>query len=1326
MITTLGSTYGTTVTCGTGNTKGAWVELSSDCPHDVRELTLILGNSNVVSSKVLFDVGVVPPDFPNDDDNTFVIVADIIHGQANQANHDALAVTLPAGIVAGSRIKVRGQVDTGGTVQRRVTLLLHEGDPATSVITLGAVPASTNGTEVDCGAVANTKTAWIELIDPLPADAHHAIVVVSNRGATSGGDADYALDIGVGAAAAEVVKVADIPWSRSSFGSDTTMQPRVFSIPLSLLEGSRIAVRGASTTTDATGRVFDVIVLVVTAFIPPPDPPEPDPGPEGRGCRQVFCGRTTEGILSIGDYSSSPTHPETTWRTGIVQGQPWLSHAFFRWYGVRLSVAPGAGRSVIYTIYKNGAPTGLTFTISDDETEGFCAGCLELNDEDDFIVGREVVGGNVPASITWTTCVIDGLDPFVSCYGQATIIAPVAGFLQRIQPLTVSSPGLDSSFYASNVIPFPCVVEKAHFRAGLPLASGVSYTIYALRNGIKQWGQGTTPDTRRTFDTGDTNAIWEGDLSLNAFDRLGWEVQTNSGDPGEESNIGYAFRVRAPVDGYSIIANTPKEYLPYIGGADTLYGRPSTNVFSEVLDADETKVHHINLSPYPVQLFGIWWRTATAFVSHAQRTVGYRVNGASPVGIPSATGQSLGRDVTSLFDVEQGDEWAVQYEQDDNAGIAETVGYATIQRSASQFPHTCVLDTHNPIPGTSLCQVVDDPIMFASWLPASGVARRWYAESSLDDRQAYYGGWKDSRLLGVSEIRRSLSSTDWDYEVGTFSVDFADEDYAIRQAIQDDAPGRFFSRREIEVFMVSPEQRRAELPAMLIATGFTDRDPSVDDYDEAMSLRFSCRDRIGVAMGWAAGGEELLPRRTLTSDTLPGVLLSAYGKAAPYPYGDLTRAIVMPSGVMPSGTGYEHPSARVLAWPVRENVLLPDMQAWHEFILAGCAIQGVDDWVYDPEPTTQTAASLSGIEISLGDGTDWIFPGSAGWTSVMGSSAPYRDIVGADGKTRRFAFAYGRGPKADLAVAGTSRLTVNMRGIERTGDGTGVLITDYFEQNLHKLENLILVDGEGYLTGDWTTPRYFGHTDTYLVDRVSYDVIRALRLAELEGSDIDLPGWIGVGILGAFGEQISVSEELRRQQMGSDFRYGPNQYWQVSQHAINRNLTYDETAPLLDQFDIHIRTFRPYPRQIEMFNDIPYRYRRNYAVDGKWLNDNLRVTGEQSISDWQIKRTMNVLEFHYVDHSLLINKVFEYIARRKFTVPWYIELEGSLCLLDPDYDVGKYVRLTHWRGLKLNGWVDRPLWVLSNTLNPATRRVKLELLDLQPLLDTMAEEFPNA
>src|SRR5690606_8223084 len=72
----------------------------------------------------------------------------------------------------------------------------------------------------------------------------------------------------------------------------------------------------------------------------------------------------------------------------------------------------------------------------------------------------------------------------------------------------------------------------------------------------------------------------------------------------------------------------------------------------------------------------------------------------------------------------------------------------------------------------------------------------------------------------------------------------------------------------------------------------------------------------------------------------------------------------------------------------------------------------------------------------------------------------------------------------------------------------------------------------------------------------------------------------------------------------------------------------------------------------------------------------------------------------------------------------YVTLEGSMCLLDAEFDIGRYFKIKHWRGIEDGGWTDRPLWILSSTFNPETRRVRLVCMDVRfidPLIIPTAE-----
>lgn len=857
-----------------------------------------------------------------------------------------------------------------------------------------------------------------------------------------------------------------------------------------------------------------------------------------------------------------------------------------------------------------------------------------------------------------------------------------------------------------------------------------------------------------------------------------------------------------------------------------------------------------------------------------------------------------------------------------------------------------------PDEGENLCLSVDDPVLFSSWDPGDGV-RRWYGETDLDDALDYYGGWKDGRLLSVSEVRRAMAGSSLDYEVGNFSIEFSDEDYAIRVAM-----GAYFNNREIEVFAVTPNGRAEEVAAKVIATGFVDADPSFDDHEASMSVKFTCRDRIGQAIGWTQTGQSKLPRRVLSSVNLPGCRPDALGKGVPVWYGLLSTNVaasgvfnppmhdvdpthcgffdgaypaagygnwfrppsamgsvtlnVLAGGSLPQETPHNEGRYYVQVFPVASNgdvgdpfpfcsdtlfadispgnqtieatwspasgaaryiavlgvfyygvrpqqyiettgtsvqftkapawmesgsiwdlitpgarppedaaityysvrskignviselspvpsfqsvsvqtgfhcstggrfrpariwwqttgapfyevlskgpggpitssdyewkwiipsgqydaaaglhyfdndfryldaiplgaqearpagrikpfytrdVVLPNTDTWREFLIAGCAIQGVDDWYYDP-----STGPITSVEINLGDGTEWLFPkdGTA-WFSQF--TTKYRDIVGIDGLTRRFTVGYGRGPKADLVASGTSIITLNIRGIESTGASTGSLVTDLHDQALHFLRHFVVASGEGYMTGAWGAMPTMGTDGICVIDEASFAELKAKRQTELAG------GLITAGGIGANGELIDVTEGLHQFMVSGDFRLGPNRFWQIAAYAQNESFTEDNLSPsLTDEFDVHLRAFKPTPRLAELQNILPFRYNRNFVQD-RWDADNQLYTNQASIDRWRVTQISDALEFHFITDPVTADFMIQKHARRRGDVPVYVVIEGSICLMQENYDIGKMFPLKHWRGLAQDGWTDRVMWIQASTFNPETRRVRLDCLDL--------------
>ncbi len=113
----------------------------------------------------------------------------------------------------------------------------------------GSLAASSSGTTVTAPATANTKTGavWAQLIASTARHTDWAIVTLTNNSAA----ARYLVDIGIGAAAAEVVRIPDL-----HFGQIAANRPGpAYLFPLHVPAGSRLSARCQCSTLSSTLQV---------------------------------------------------------------------------------------------------------------------------------------------------------------------------------------------------------------------------------------------------------------------------------------------------------------------------------------------------------------------------------------------------------------------------------------------------------------------------------------------------------------------------------------------------------------------------------------------------------------------------------------------------------------------------------------------------------------------------------------------------------------------------------------------------------------------------------------------------------------------------------------------------------------------------------------------------------------------------------------------------------------------------------------------------------------------------------------------------------------
>lgn len=114
---------------------------------------------------------------------------------------------------------------------------------------LAAISSTTIGTSVAASATPNTKGAWIQLIASTLQDCYWIVVEGSNS-TTAATNVRGLLDIGIGAAAAEVVLIPDLLMGYCHSG--VSGFSRFYAFPLYVAAGTRISARFANATASKT------------------------------------------------------------------------------------------------------------------------------------------------------------------------------------------------------------------------------------------------------------------------------------------------------------------------------------------------------------------------------------------------------------------------------------------------------------------------------------------------------------------------------------------------------------------------------------------------------------------------------------------------------------------------------------------------------------------------------------------------------------------------------------------------------------------------------------------------------------------------------------------------------------------------------------------------------------------------------------------------------------------------------------------------------------------------------------------------------------------
>jgi hypothetical protein len=360
-------------------------------------------------------------------------------------------------------------------------------------------------------------------------------------------------------------------------------------------------------------------------------------------------------------------------------------------------------------------------------------------------------------------------------------------------------------------------------------------------------------------------------------------------------------------------------------------------------------------------------------------------------------------------------------------------------------------------------------------------------------------------------------------------------------------------------------------------------------------------------------------------------------------------------------------------------------------------------------------------------GVQWWCPqitGDTTWSSTFGSDRS-TDILSTDGvTTRRYTLVlfdpgstYG-----DLVEAGGT-VHLDCDGMETIGNGTGSLITDYFELYRHILINFLLGN---YHTGSWLASPTFlfadGVTNFDRVHEASFDT--ASDVAALNTATGD-PYQGGPAII----ERTSVRDVIKNFNFSGGCQLAEDDYGRLFVKVLDRRREtfLDDHRTIRDKVDI-LPGFRIEPRPEWQANWIAYQYSRNYHTN-VWER---RFGGGGSVApvqdatsqtrDGVIKKT---IEFPYVRHDETADAVAHHYLRLFANLPRVVRYaRRGLCSLEDGPLQG--VPITHYNGYGTNGWTDHAVWTLQRTFYPKTLHSEFLAFDMDGIDGLLVSDQDDA
>lgn len=415
--------------------------------------------------------------------------------------------------------------------------------------------------------------------------------------------------------------------------------------------------------------------------------------------RQILCNHVISGGNGVFPNWLSPQNMGV-WNTSASNPVPYAgTRALVRHVGIRVSVAPGVGKSWLFDLLKNGAVTVYQLTIADAATYAELSDCLLLEDGDTWEVRRTPSGSPTNVIDTDFTIVLDQQEAFESTY---SFHAGTTNFIGVVRASMFSGQRWGSFIggtYAAinNGLALAGSVTKVRWKLTSAMPAGGTYQVVAVKNGVAQTGAGGsagTVDTRFYITAGLDVGTWTGTFTLAAGDHVYWQL-SYSGPFYAGTGGGMCVRFVATTDGRSHFGTAMHANMPTAAGTTYTVVSPTVGAEGGHTWGTEAAALLRNDSPYTFTLSQLWAWVGGLFggVPLNALTFSMRKNGATPVGAPTVTiaaGGAGAADTARSMTVSPADTFAMRNVQTGTAGLASLASLMTIQVAEAELWGTCL------------------------------------------------------------------------------------------------------------------------------------------------------------------------------------------------------------------------------------------------------------------------------------------------------------------------------------------------------------------------------------------------------------------------------------------------------------------------------------------------------------------------------------------------------------------------------------------------------------------------------------------------------------